>query len=430
VRALGLALALLLVPISTLAQQTALEELRRGITQANSNDRSSAKAAFLKAVALDPEFAAPRFNLALLAEQDEKWGEAARWYGEYLKYDKTSLYSEVAEKKIALMATYVAADKTPEGKKHRIWLQYIQQAQLHLAGGSAGVAAGYAELASNLAPEKFESYVLQALALMHGERYAEALTKLDAAASRASGSEKADIVALQVKCRESMAQQTKVDAADLMFKDARYAAAAAAYSELWLLLDRPEYGFLAARSLTLAHDERAALKIYDRLGAASLPMVSAKARQEKAALEARTKELLALKPTSMTKAAGVVPPEFVQASALLAKKDFYEADARLTQILEGLLPPAEYAFMFDARTQARLGMREYRGAIQDATTALLLDPSLAAAYVHRAEGHAGLGSYAEAAQDIDRAIELSANAGAKELLQATKKRYLSKAETQ
>lgn len=411
------------------SQSSAQDEFRRGMAAyQKSEDVPTARMAFLKSISLDQAFAPPVFNLAQLEEQQERWVEAAKWYTAYLRLDKTSVYADVAEKKLVLMAAYIEADKTVEGKKRRIYLQYLQKAQTYLAGGNVGAATAYSELAVNLEPQRFEAYVLYALALMENERYAEALVKLDAAAARATEPEKTEIATLSNRCRETIAQKSRIEAADKLFQQRNYPAAAAAYSDTWILLDQPEYGFLAAKSWALAREESKALRIYERLATAKVVGVAAQARREKASLEAALAASAAPAILAPAKPATAVPPEYAHASQLIASKAYYEADAKLTQVLDGVLPGQDYAVIFDARSVARLGMKEYLGAVQDAAVAIMLNPRLADAYVHRSQGQAGLGSYAEAASDMDRAIELSNDASTKERLRTVKKQYLSKME--
>ncbi len=98
-------------------------------------------------------------------------------------------------------------------------------------------------------------------------------------------------------------------------------------------------------------------------------------------------------------------------------------------ILDGVLPGPDYARMFDARAVARLGMNEYLAAINDSSTAVVLNPRLQEAWLHRSQGHAALGNYAEAVRDLDRAIELSTDVTTKDRLRASKKLYQSKQPT-
>lgn len=428
--------ALVLVTLSSMVQAAAPEEqeLQRGLASYRNGELAQARAAFLKAIELAPGYAAPRFNLAQLAEREERWTEAARWYGEFLLQDQSSVYAEVARGRQTQMVRYAEADRTPEGQQQRVWLQYLQQAQAHLTASQAGIALAYAELAGQMMPNRFEPKVLHALALIQGERYAEALIQLNAAAPQATGAARTDIEALQARCRDNIAAQARISAADLAFKEARYAQASAAYAELWLLLDQSAYGFSAARSWALAGDEARALKIYDELATSRTVAVANRARQEKETLVARTREAKELRPPgaeSVSSATTAAPSTqaLAQVSALLTAQKFYEADAQLTQWLDGVLPPPEYGRAFAARAAARLGLREYRGAVQDASIAIVLNPGLTAAYLHRANALAGLGRHAQAAQDLDRAIELTAEPAGREPLRTQKKSFLEKAET-
>lgn len=422
--------SVLLASSAVWAQQVApeMQALQQGLALYRSGELAPARAAFLKAIELKQNFAAPRFNLAQLAEREERWGEAARWYGEFLLHDQTSVYAEIARGRQAQVGLYAEADKTPQGQQQRIWLQYLQQAQAQLAAGQAGIALAYAELAGQMMPTRFEPKVLVALALMQGERWSEALAQLDSAAASATGAAKADVQALQDRCRDSLAAQDRVAAADKEFKQAKYAQAAAAYGELWLRLDQSAYGFSAARSWALAGEDQRAVKIYDQLAASGTPAVTVRAHREKDALVARTREAQVLKPpvASATEVNVLDLQAMAQAKAFLGAHKFYEADARLTQMLDGLLPPPEFARAFSARAAARLGMKEYLGAAQDAGIAIALDPGLVQAYVQRAEGLAGQGRHAQAVLDLDRAIELTADSAALEALRKQKKSFEEK----
>lgn len=423
--------ALLLSALCTVAvaQTSAAQQLKAGIdAYSKQGDKGLARQSFLKAVELNKDYAAPKFNLAQLAEEEERWAEAVKWYAEYLKLDKTSSYADIAERKIASIKKYIEADKTPEGKKERIYLQYVQKAQAQLAGGNVGASIAYSELALAYHPARFEAYLMYAVALMETERYAEAIVKLNLAGQYAAGAVKTEIAGLIAKSNEGLDQQAKIRTADRLFEQKNYAAAAAGYSEIWTFLDQSEFGFLAAKSWAMARQEDKAIKIYERLARAKNLRVAAKAKQEKSDLESGVAVPSDRKSSPVSKESVANSVEFAQANKLLANKKYYEADSQLTQVLDGLLPASEYAVMFDARGVARNGLKEYQSAIQDLTLALILDPRMIGALLHRAESHAGINQFSEAAKDVDRAIELSVGEAAKDNLRKIKKNYLSRLE--
>lgn len=426
-----LATLLLSVCCSVSFAQTAAEhQLKTGIdAYTKQGNKGLARQSFVKAIELDNGYAAPRFNLAQLAEEQEQWADAVNWYTEYLKLDKSSPYADVAERKVALLKKYIESDKTLEGKKERIYLQYLQKAQANLANGHVGASIAYSELATEYNPTRFEAHLMYAAALMENERYTDAIVKLSLASNYATGAEKAEIASLIEKCNESLGQQAKIRNADSLFEKQKYADAATAYAAIWISLDQPDFGFMAAKSWALSKQEEKAIKIYDALAKARNLQVALRAKQEKADLESDVILKVSRKSGSVSKDTVVAnTPEFVQAIKLMENKKYYEADAQLTQVLDGLLPASEYAVMFYTRGVARNGFKEYQGAIQDFTLALILDPHLKDVFVHRAESYAGSNQYLDAIKDMDRAIELGIGEAAKESMRKTKKNYLSKLE--
>lgn len=381
--------------------QTAQDQVNAGVAAySRQGDRVAARAAFLKAIELDGRQAAARFNLAMMAEDEERWGEAIRYYKEYAGLvGPEDLYLGLAQRKVDALAKFEELDRTPAGKAERIFLQLIQRAQAKLAGGDQGAALALGELAIQQRPERFEGHLVKGVALMELERYADAQPVLEKAKSIADAESQAGIDALAQRARKLVAAGAKVTTGDAAFEAKNYAAAADAYGQGWTLGDQPEIGIQAARAWSLAGEPAKALKIYDVLVRSTDPGVTAAARQERSQVS-----LLAVDAGS---AAPLQRPEYARAREYIGAGKFYEADAQLSLVLENLLPDRGYAPLYEARGAARVGLKEYAGAIADFTVALLLDPSRAAIYERRAGANAAMGRYGEAANDIGAAMERS-----------------------
>ena len=396
-----LALFATILSAAPAAAQTAKDQVEAGIAAyTRDGNRTAARAAFLKAIEMDPRQVAARYNLATMAEDEENWAEAIRYYKEYAGLvGPGDLYLGTATRKIAALLKFAELDKTPDGKTERIFLQLVQRGQAKLASGDIGAGLALGELATQQRADRFEGHLVRGVALIELERYAEAQQSLDKAKSLASAENQAAIDALLVRARKLLSTKAKVATADAAFAAKNYSVAADAYGQAWTLADQPEFGIQAARAWSLAGDPDKALKIYDVLARAPDSGIAATARQERAQVS-----LLAV-------SAGAAPPlqrpEYARAREYIGASKFYEADAQLTLVLNGLMPDRGYAPLFEARGVARAGMKEHLGAVSDYTVALLLDPSRAAIYERRAMSLAALGRYGEAAADIGSAMERS-----------------------
>lgn len=407
-----------LAPATALAQ-SADSQVAAGIAAyTRDGNRVTARAAFLQAIDLDARQAPARFNLAMMAEDEENWDEAIRYYTEYSGLvGSDDLYLSVARRKIDALGLFAELDRTPDGKAERIYLQLIQRAQSKLTGGDQGAALALAELATQRRADRFEGHLVRGVALIELERYADAQASLEKAKTLAAADSQSGIDALAQKARKLVAAKTKVIIADAAFEARNYAAAADAYGQAWTVADQPEFGIQAARSWSLAGEPAKSLKIYDVLVRSTDPGTSAIAREERNQVS-----LLAFDAGS---AAPLQRPEYARAREYITAAKFYEADAQLTLVLDGLMPDRGYAGLFEARGVARVGLRENIGAVADFTVALLLDPSRAAIYERRAGAYAALSRFSEAVSDIGAAMERSPNSDS-ERLRALRAGYAAK----
>ena len=416
-----LAAALLLTQTgltTTALAQSADDQFQAGVTAfSRDGNRSAARMAFLKAIELDGRHAGARFNLAMLSEEEEQWGEAIRYYNEYLGLvGQDDLYADVARRKVAALSQFETLDRTPEGKSERIFLQLVQRAQSKLASADVGAALALSELAIQQRGDRFEGHLVQGVALMEAERYTEAQQHLDKARGLAPAESTTEIQGLLQKAQKLAMSQVKVKQADEAFAAKNYAAAGDAYGQAWTVADAPEFGIQAARSWSLAGDSAKALKIYDVLVQSPDPGIAATAREERGQVSILTRDA--------GSAAPLQRPEYARARELVTAGKYYEADAQLTLVLDGLMPDRGYSALYEARGMARVGLREFPGAVGDFTVALLLDPARAAIYEKRAAAYASLNRHDEAAADIASAIERTT--GDTSRLQALRNDYRSK----
>lgn len=380
--------------------QPAEDQFRFGLAAyVREGDRAAAKQAFARAIELNPKHGAARFNLGLIAEDEERWNDAIKWYSEYRALDGSGIYGDLAARKIHALRQFAELDKTPDGRAERIYLQLLHRAQGKLAKGDIGAALALSELAIHQRPDRFEGFLIQGLSLIEAERFADALKMLQSTQKLAPSENAAEIANILERCKQLATVYNYVRAGDAALTTKDYAAAGTAFGKAWALDAKPELGLEAARAWTLAGDRSRALKIYDVLLRSDEAAIVDLVRQERSVLEA----------TSQPRVSGTSNPaqhlDFLKARQLSSADKHYEADAVLTQLLEGLLPDKSYAVLFEARAAARLELREYAGALSDATLAIVLDATRPSAYEGRARIHAAQRRYDEAVRDIGFALE-------------------------
>jgi len=148
-------------------------------------DPGAAKAGFQSAIRQDPTFAAPRFNLGVLAEAREEWGEAAKWFGEYLALDSTSSWSARARNELAVAKTRAAANGDAVSASRAEYDRHIQLGRRLVAAAMLDDALAEAKRAHALSPNSWEAYALASAAVAPTGHLSQALALLDTAIARA-----------------------------------------------------------------------------------------------------------------------------------------------------------------------------------------------------------------------------------------------------
>lgn len=144
------------------AQQTMLAALREFVSD---RDTGKARDALVRAAGEDPSYAEPPYNLAILAEAEENWAEAIRYYEqvEALATPQDPLRKTAAEK-LGLVRQLEADSQTPEGKLDVQYTLSVDRARQFLAAQQPAEAVAEAERAITLLPNRYEAYCVAALA--------------------------------------------------------------------------------------------------------------------------------------------------------------------------------------------------------------------------------------------------------------------------
>lgn len=147
--------------------------------------RSAARRGFLKAVTQDAAYPLPYYNLGVLAEADEDWGEAIRYFEQFTRLDGGSELSRKARRKLESLRRLRDADATPEGRRRRLYDEALAEANALANLGLLKEAVGAAGRAAQLDDTRWEAYALIGNALAVRGMFGDAAGFFRKAADRA-----------------------------------------------------------------------------------------------------------------------------------------------------------------------------------------------------------------------------------------------------
>jgi Flp pilus assembly protein TadD len=173
---------------------------KAGSAEALRTARVRARRGFLKAVSLDPSYALPYYNLGVLAEADEDWDSAIKYFEQFRKLDGTSDLSAKARQKLPSLEQARMADSTPEGKRKRQYEQLIIQGKALANLGLLKEVMSVAAEAIKIDGARWEAYALAGALLTRQGLCAEARSLMTQASALAPGGVKHKLAALLREC--------------------------------------------------------------------------------------------------------------------------------------------------------------------------------------------------------------------------------------
>jgi tetratricopeptide (TPR) repeat protein len=174
------------------ARQLARTEFGRTLALlVKTHDTKVAREGFRRSILLDPTFAPPYFNLGVVAEADEDWGDAVRWLGNFLKLEPNSIYAVRARSELTRIASIQASLRTPDGLKKNKYDEEIGRARVFVRTNMPAEAIAAAGKAADLDSSRWEAYAVTASALANAGKTADARRFIGMAIERAPGAKKA-----------------------------------------------------------------------------------------------------------------------------------------------------------------------------------------------------------------------------------------------
>jgi tetratricopeptide (TPR) repeat protein len=171
--------------LQTAARRQAAASLHSALAQLlKDHDAAKARSGFLAAGAQDPSYAMPFYELGLLAETQDDWSAATQWFTKFRQLDADSENSRLAAHELERLERIAELEKTPEGRKNRLYDEAIMHGEVLLQFGFPKEAVAEAARAARIDGSRWEPYVLGAQALSCNRRFIEAEAYLKEALAR------------------------------------------------------------------------------------------------------------------------------------------------------------------------------------------------------------------------------------------------------
>jgi tetratricopeptide (TPR) repeat protein len=149
--------------------------------------RNRARQGFAKSVDQDRSYSLPYYNLGVLAEADEDWETAIRYFEQFIALDHASELSAKAQRKLSSLRPLREMDSTPAGRRKRQYEQALSEANTLISLGLMKEAISTEARAARVDDTRWETYALVASALADRQLFADAIVFLQKAIARAPG---------------------------------------------------------------------------------------------------------------------------------------------------------------------------------------------------------------------------------------------------
>lgn len=231
-------------------------------------NRQHLDAACHQALERNPAAIEPRYYLGVLAEADEKWSDAERWFREVAEKDATSIYGIRAKRELGKLVSLEKTDATPTGKLRRKYDEAIASARLLEHHGFPSEALTAAAQAEILDPSRWEAPAVAGAILLeqHKVDLAEQFLQRSRNLAPAKDRPAIDAALQQVPREREYLAHAKTAAAAMQARD--YNGAAKEYRAAWNLFPaRPQYALASATAYMMAGSYSDAKPILERVSA-------------------------------------------------------------------------------------------------------------------------------------------------------------------
>jgi tetratricopeptide (TPR) repeat protein len=230
------------------------------------NDVTKAAQGFTAASKLDPTYAQPYFNLAVLAEGQEDWTTAQQDLEKYLQFNPNSPMKDQIEIQIENLKALADNDKDPAKKAKRQYASLVENAKVLYDQRNYKGALELAQDAQNKDSGRWEAYAIAARVHFSLKQYRDAADSLRTAAGKAPAEQQAKLLEIAKYADNEAEYQDLCRTAATQLAQGQQSAAAALLTSAWKLFpDRTNTGFDAAANAILAKDYNGARSILQEL---------------------------------------------------------------------------------------------------------------------------------------------------------------------
>lgn len=231
-------------------------------------NRQHLDAACRDALQRNPSAIEPKYYLGVLAEADEKWSDAEKWFRQVAESDATSIYGIRAKRELGKLISLEKTDATPQGKLRRKYEEDISSARLLEHHGFPSEALTAAAQAEILDPSRWEAPAVAGAILLEQHQIDLAEQFLQRARNLASAKDRPAIDATlqQIPREREYLAHAKTAAAAMQARD--YAGAAKEYRAAWDLFPaRSQYALASATAYMMAASYADAKTILEKVAA-------------------------------------------------------------------------------------------------------------------------------------------------------------------
>jgi len=365
-------------------------------------DSTEATASLNQALSESPDYAPALFDLAVVAEADSRWDDAARYLHGYLR-TRAPAMARRASAELVRLKLIAVQERTADGRATRLYNEQVEHARLLVDLGMPREAIGKAMSAVRLSKKPWLAYAVVAEALMRVKHYRQACEILRRATELAPPERRSALAKSVEDCHKEVRYQELITGARVLSETRNYTKAADAYREAWAIIpDRDSAGIAFAINSAMAGNFKVAGEAFEVLRSSPDPMVSREARSGLAKLELR--HLVTPMPNDADSAAATGLQEVADGNLTAAAEAYRAAahaepgnslwhaqlasvDARLRDWVEAtteyrrayLLNPADRQSL-DNLGATLLQQRRYREAIETYSMEVQKDPKSALAY--------------------------------------------------
>lgn len=233
------------------------------------HDVGKARTALERVVTTAPDLALPRFHLAILAEKERRWAQAAYWFEEYLRLDSASALAAKIRQELAHLQRVQAFETSALGAEHAQALELLDQTRADLRRQQTAAAAEKVYDVFRLNPKNWDVQLATAEVLVSNQSFALAEAMLITVWEQAPAAKKLAIEKALLQCQRERQYVEQKNAADALLRDKKTGAAAAAYLTAWEAAPQhTEIMALALQCAIIAEDYPLAHSILEKLQAA------------------------------------------------------------------------------------------------------------------------------------------------------------------